>query len=405
MRRVILLVLALLLIIPVQATPHQIQETEPNDTPAQANPLSVQTPMDGAIEPIGDHDYYALEGINPNWGFIALLDTSASSSSQAATLSAFGADGTTVLQSSIAGWNNGVGIALQSFVDDSATHYLRVEETGADAAISAYNLRLFETITFPQPELESNETRSTGTPSGYTHAGVLDTLSDVDCYGFHGRADDTIILALKADPEGDGSPGDYRVSLIGPDDALLQAADANGVAGDEFLEQTSLPSDGLYAYCVALSNNGPGLTTTYHIGIIRNGGLYKPEYSYEPSLSHTGAAQIGDTLSFQLAVTNTSPLLIPDNINLQVDFNPDCLAYAGADIAPTAENPDRIQWYGIKNGLAAGDSYMINVQFTALDVCTDQLHMGLLLPYYFSGSIKYADYVITAPLYIPLIRR
>ena len=70
-------------------------EEEPNDTPAQANSLSYNVVLDGSIDPIGDKDYFAIPGVNSGWGFIALVDTGDSTSSQTARIRAFKNNGTT----------------------------------------------------------------------------------------------------------------------------------------------------------------------------------------------------------------------------------------------------------------------------------------------------------------------
>ena len=179
-------------------------ETEPNNNPGEANSLAPDTIMDGTIDPIGDVDYYALNGVNATWGFIALLETD-----EAGTLTALGSDGTTVLQSDTGSWEQGAGIALQNFADGSATHYLRVNESGNDAAIP-YTLRYYNTVVTTQPEIEPNETAATGTPSSFTHAGTLSATDDTDCFAFHGRAGDTILLALNMDS---GGPANAALEL------------------------------------------------------------------------------------------------------------------------------------------------------------------------------------------------
>ena len=69
------------------------QETEPNGTPGTATVLLAGSELTAAIDPVGDVDLFSIDGVNETWGFVALLDTSASSSSQTATLSALRNDG------------------------------------------------------------------------------------------------------------------------------------------------------------------------------------------------------------------------------------------------------------------------------------------------------------------------
>jgi hypothetical protein len=67
----VLLLMVLLFQTPLYAS----SESEPNDTPATATPLTDKVTMNGEIKPVGDSDYYIIDGVNTTWGFIALLDT------------------------------------------------------------------------------------------------------------------------------------------------------------------------------------------------------------------------------------------------------------------------------------------------------------------------------------------
>jgi hypothetical protein len=112
-------------------------EVEPNDTPAQANSLPEGEIIDGSINPAGDIDYFVISGGNTTWGFIALVDTSDSTTSKTARIRAFDNSGTTLLQSDSGSWEKGSGIALQNFADNEGlSHYLSVNEVGNNATIT-----------------------------------------------------------------------------------------------------------------------------------------------------------------------------------------------------------------------------------------------------------------------------
>jgi hypothetical protein len=211
-------VMALLLTIAGITFAADSSEVEPNNTPAQANPLTSGQSLSGSIAPAGDVDYFSLGGINTGWGFIALLDTSASSTGDDGVLTALGSDGVTELQTDSGSWERGSGIALQNFADGSDTHYLRVNESGEDETISSYGLRYYKTITDTQPEVEPNGSRSNATPSSFTMSGTLISAEDVDCFSFQGSVGDDLILALDGDPEDDGGLVDYVLELVNPSD-------------------------------------------------------------------------------------------------------------------------------------------------------------------------------------------
>lgn len=388
-----------------------LSESEPNDTPAQANPLSGSQPMDGTIDPVGDVDYFSQSGINVTWGYIALLETVSSTTSQQGALTAVGSDGTTVLQSDTGSWERGSGIALQNYADGSTTHYLRVNEDGDDATVSTYTLRYYNTIVRTHPEVEPNETRSTGTPSAFTHDGTLTTSSDVDCFAFQGRAEDTILLALNGDPEADGSPADPVLTLVDPSDTVLKTADFSGTAGKEFIEYSTLPNDGVYAYCVSVgAGSAGGAGATYKVGLVRNGGFYVPDYEQEPTWLNPrpgNVAYISDTLSFRLAMTNTSPITIPGDIDFQATYSSTCLSFVDASLAPTSVSPGEVEWYGLKpSGLAPGEVYSVTANFQALNLCGgENLHQSTVIDYLFTGTSGDAVYNIHTPVFLPVILR
>lgn len=383
-------------------------ETEPNDTPAQANTLEPREVMGGAVDPLGDEDYFVVEGVNALWGFIALLQTDNSAASQAAVLTAYGGDGSTVLAQDGGSWIHGSGIALQAY-EGPGSHYLEVQEEGNDAQVTTYTLRYYPTVVNTHPEVEPNETRLSGTPSTFTNAGVLSTGVDRDCYAFEGHGGDMILLALDGDPEHDGSIADPALELVDTSDATLGSADASGLGGNEFLEAGPLPEDGVYAYCVSNQAPSGAPTATYRAGIVRNGGLYLSSYDEDPTWLDRppgGQARVGQTLSFRLAISNTGPLPIPGDINLSAGFDEACLGYIGAGVSPTDNSAGYLAWDGLKpEGLAPGEVYSIDVDFEALAPCSGTIHQGTYVDHFFTGSGGDAAYDIGIPTFLPMVLR
>jgi len=375
-------------------------EAEPNNNPAQANPLPPRILMDGAVKPVGDLDYYALAGINTTWGFIALLEIDGSG-----TLTALGSDGTTMLQSDTGSWEQGAGLALQNFADGSATHYLLVNENGNDGIIPEYTLRYYNTVVATHPEIEPNETAATGTPSSFTHAGTLFPTGDVDCFAFQGFVGDTILLALDTSS---GSPANPVLELRDSADAVLQSTDFSGTGEDEFLEYTGLPADGVYAYCVRMAGGSGDPDAAYRVGVVRNGGLYFPTYQQKPTWLNPrpgNAANVGDTLSFRLAMTNTSPIAIPGDINFTAAYSPDCLSFLDANPTPTSQSSGQVSWDGLRPaGLAPGQEYSVTVDLQAIDDCTGEFRQSTYISYLFTGTGGSIDYTIHSNwIYLPTV--
>jgi len=364
--------------------------------------------MTAAISPIGDTDYYSVTGVNPTWGFIALLDTTGSSSSNNGTITALRSDGINPLQSDTGSWERGSGIALQNYVNGSDTHYLRVDEEGNDATISGYELRYYNTVTDAQPEIEPNDTRSSGTPSSFTHSGVINSNGDIDCFAFQGRTGDKILLALNGDPEDDGSTIDPVLELVGPTDVPLKAADASGTGGKEFIEYAKLSSDGVYAYCVHSETNLGGPSATYKVGLVRNGGLYFPTYIHGPTWINPrpgNIALVGDLLSFRLAITNTSPLAIPGNIRITTHYSSTCLDLVSAVPPATTTSPGYVSWDGQKTGLAPDEVYSVVLNVRALSACNQSVYQDTGVAYYFTGHGDEAYFTILGSIYLPLVSR
>jgi hypothetical protein len=409
MRIRLLLILAISLAVPLAvatalAALADSTEIEPNNTPGSANPLGPSVTMTGSISPVADVDYYALDGVNPSWGFIALLDTLSSTTSTSGTLTALGSDGATVLQSDTGSWERGSGIALQSYADGASVHYLRVTQAGNTDRITGYKLRYVRTVVSAQPEVEPNDTRATGTPSSFTHSGILSPTSDVDCFAFQGRAGDRIIIAL----DSKGSTIDPLLRLVGPGDTVLKTANVTGLGGKEFIDYAGLPSDGVYAYCVSAAAGVGGAGATYRVGVTRNGFLYFPSYLHGTSWLNQpprGFALVDDLLTFRLAVTNTSPITIPGNIRLTTSFSAACLLMVSSVPTPTTSSPGHISWDNQKTGLAPGEVYSVTFTGRGLIQCSDTIYQDTGLAYYFTGSGDYLPYSVDANLYLPLVRR
>lgn len=310
----VLLMMVLLFQTPLYAA----SESEVNDTSATATPLTNKETMNGEIQPAGDMDYYTIGGVNTTWGFIALLDTSASTTSKAGVITVLRNDGTTVLQTDSGSWEKGSGIALQNYADDNLDHYLTVGEQGDDDTISSYNLRYYKTVVRTQPEVEPNDSLSTGTTSSFTMSGTIDSADDEDYFLFHGRTGDDVILALNTDPEKDGTAADLVLSLVSPSGEILKSTNLSGAGGNEFIEYTDLPSEGAYAYRVT-AVSGWGADATYTAGIVRNGGLYTLDYGLDivwVNKPADGTAEVGDLLTFRLSASNNSPLALPGEITM-----------------------------------------------------------------------------------------
>jgi hypothetical protein len=383
-------------------------ETEPNNSPATANGIIFYTANQGSIDPLGDVDYYLLPGVNTTWGYIALLDTLSSTAGTDGVLTALRSDGVTVLESASGNWERGSGIDLQPFVDSSADLFLKVNEHGDNAAITPYRLHYYETIVASQPEVEPNGTPASSTPSSFSMQGVIQPAGDVDCYGFHGRAGDILTLALDGDPEDDGSPTDLVLELRTSDGGLVKSADHSLAGGSEFILSQPLETEGAFAYCVRSVGAGGGAGSTYLVGIVRNSRLYFPEYWLGPTWLNPRPGEYalpGDTLTYRLWISNTSPVNLPGLIHFSATYPVSQTTFLNSQPAPTSQTPGELRWDNLLEGLAPGQVYSITLNLRADSPVQSTLYQSTGVRYYFTGHGTTAPLAIYDRFYLPVMYR
>lgn len=242
-----------------------IPETEPNNTPATANPLVLAGGCgvaSGAISPTGDLDYYSFTAA-PGAKLWAGVDTSGDS-----VLTLFGPDGTTVIETDD---DDGIGNNCDATVESlqasaiagrtlaaGGTYFLRVEGFGGDV-LSAYKLFVVVTTT-STAESEPNNTAATAnsivtalSPIGVRTA-AIGTAGDVDFYSVTVAAPATLFISGDADPERNGGT-DIVVDLIAPDGStVLLSVDNSSDVG--------IPSPPAESFCFTI--NTPG---TYYVRV------------------------------------------------------------------------------------------------------------------------------------------
>ncbi|WP_457665069.1 hypothetical protein [Thiolapillus sp.] len=373
-----------------------VNESEPNDTPATAQDLgSTQglTTLSGSIDTAGDVDFFKLDSINTMWGFVAVLDTSASTSGKDATLSVYDADGATLLQQDRGAWSNGSVLAWQHFQNNDIPIYIKVASSSPGETISAYSLHIYVVSLGVMAETEPNNDWSAGNISARSHTGTISNSSDMDCYRFSGKENDQLILALRADPENDGSNTDFILSLYNESGGLLASMDHSGPGGNEYMDTTTI-SRAIYSYCVA-ARSGAGATATYAVGTLINGDTYLPGFSQSPEWLNPGlgdTAFVGDTMQFRLTLTNTSLLPIPPDIRIWVLSIPACLSFA---------DKSNFDWTSSDSGnkifntaLEPNHSYSVDFSLHVLNVCNDPMYQEGAFHYYAIGSSHRVNYLV-----------
>ena len=379
-------------------------EQEPNNTPAQANTLYSATPMQGNIDPAGDVDYFSTQGYGIGWGVVALLDANASATGHDGVLTAYAPDGTTVRAQNPGRWQKGPLIAwLRDTGRDS--HFLRVSEQGDDGRITPYTLRYYALPIGEQPEQEPNNTPATANTSAITNIGTVGAASGVDCFAFSGKAGQKVMVALNADPEGDGGPADFIIELRRQDGSVWASADYGGPGQDELIDEHTLPADGVYAYCVR-AKSGAGPNATYLSGIILDGYVYLPSMTYQVEWLNPrpgGWAKVGDEMRYTVTLTYNSPLPFQGPFRVDIYYNADCQSVVDDDHADI-HTPGLLRWQF--DDVTPNMVVSKNIVMRAKSACVDTLDLGYSSDYYVTSTRPSGShYIIGSASYMPLVMK
>jgi hypothetical protein len=208
------------------------QETEPNDTPATANPFVFG--IEGTITPGTDIDYFSLGVTVPGQRVFTMVDGSAGNGSD---FDMRVTNTTDTLEydddNNFFPFGN-LAPNIEGAIVTSPATYLQVVSFGS-AARQPY--RLYGVVEPPSaaavPETEPNDTTATAnaSPLGY-FSGTIPVSTDVDTYAFSASAGDIIFAGYDGDPTRDGTTVDGTLTLLASDGTtqLVQVNDADFVS-------------------------------------------------------------------------------------------------------------------------------------------------------------------------------
>lgn len=248
-----------------------VPETEPNNTAATATALNLSGGSQAASGslPLNDVDYYSFTAPAGSrlW---ASVDTGASTASFDSTLTLFGPDGTTVIETDDDdGIANNCDASIESGQASAiagrtlvagGTYFLRVQDFDPTAeAITSYKLLLVVTTT-SAAESEPNDTSATanalvtaGTPIAVRN-GNITTTTDVDVYSVFAPAGSTLFISGDGDPERNGGT-DIVVDLLAPDGTTVLISVDNS-------DNVGLPAPPAESFCFNI-----GTTGTYFVRV------------------------------------------------------------------------------------------------------------------------------------------
>jgi hypothetical protein len=243
-------------------------ETEPNNSPATANPLTLTgscQAVSGSIGVANDLDYFSFTA-PPGSKLWARVDTSASTLSRDSQLTLFEADGTSVIEmDDDDGLANGCdttfdmqdrfasAIAGRTLVT-GGTYYLLVQGFGTDV-ISSYTLEVVVT-TASTPESEpSNNSALTADPivTALSPIGVrtaeINPSGDADYYSVVAGVGSSLFIAADGDPERNSIGTDVVIDMIAPDGTTVLMTVDN-------TDNVGLPAPPAEAFCFNIATAG-----------------------------------------------------------------------------------------------------------------------------------------------------
>jgi hypothetical protein len=249
---------------PANLTLSPTPESEPNDTPATANPLTLTAScqvVSGSITS-GDADYFSFTA-PPGSQLWARVDSSASTLSRDSILTLFAADGTTQIELDDGdGTGNGCDTTVETREDAAiagrtlatgGTYFLRVQAFDGDV-ITAYTLEVVVT-TASSPESESNDIAASANPivTGLSPIGVrtaqINPAGDVDYYSVVAGAGSSLYITADGDPERNGTGTDVVIDLIAPDGTTVLMTVDN-------TDEIGFPAPPAEAFCFNIATAG-----------------------------------------------------------------------------------------------------------------------------------------------------
>jgi hypothetical protein len=203
------------------------RESEPDDSPATASPLSCGA--EGTISPAGEVDFWSLGAPAAGSRVFAIVDGGGAGNSDFDLRLTTDAD---TLEFDDANADVPFGTTSPTVAGAPATGvplFLRVSH--ASGAVSSEPYRLFAAVRpalgAASIETEPNDTPATATPlpGGWASGSLpLPTPSaDVDLFSFEVEAGEMLFVSLDGDPLRDGTPLNGRLELLDPAGAVVVA--------------------------------------------------------------------------------------------------------------------------------------------------------------------------------------
>lgn len=244
----------------------RFQETEPNNTRAEANPLPGNNIMVlGNIYPNADVDYFSFTATAGSRVYAAVITSFSATGGGDSTLNVLDYTGGLIEKDD----NDGSFGANSSSIAGAelrytGTYYLEVQHIAANTQIRPYTLYVKVQSGAPVPEVEPNSDANSANSlpdSGWVSGSI--SAGDADFYSLSLNEGDTVFLSLDMDPERDTVTWNGRVGLGIFNNMYLVANDTNTISPNSEAFVITVKSSGTYYIYVDESASGAG--NTYHL--------------------------------------------------------------------------------------------------------------------------------------------
>jgi hypothetical protein len=258
----------------------ECDESEPNNTFADANLLRASEYGFSTISPIGDADIWRIPNAHAGDLIFALADPLGSSGSLDTFLEIIANDGTTFLESDSDSGSAATPLAaaVATVTTQDGNVFARVSEAGNDATISA--CRLWQAVVAPSDvfdEVEPNNTAATANrlTASVARGNVISGSGDADFYripvlGSNSR----IVVICDDDPDGDGLRTNTALSLIDTDGTTVLP---NGTGNNDPGRATNVVGSITVAapgtYFLRVADGAAGADSDYRLVVLINGAI------------------------------------------------------------------------------------------------------------------------------------
>jgi subtilisin-like proprotein convertase family protein len=274
-------------------------EQEPNDTPAQATPLTSTTAVRANIFPAGDIDYYSFTAATGDRVY-AFTATTIAADSDDTVLTLYTADGVTVIESDddSGGLGPETSTIASTALPANGTYYISV--SGGSASVTVRPYVFFFELQHGTPPMAQTNTGFSPPPeplpaSGWIYGAIAFTGDSHD-FQFSANAGDTVYIDMDLDPDRDRPLPLYP----GPSTTRFYLGWFNGFGFVMNPATTYRTLPGALSLALTVANTG-----TYDLNVDTGHGPFLFDVATVPGRDNSACATYTNSTAIPMPVTAT----------------------------------------------------------------------------------------------------